>query len=126
MRARRRAAGRRDGPVLEGASGLARAAALPAACAAAPAPVAVPLLWGVVIAVATWPAYRWLRDALGGRPKLAATLVALLLALTLAAPVVALGLSLAGYARALGPALDRLGHPGPPPPPARLARGPAG
>ena len=125
MRARRRAAGRRDGRFFERAIGLALVAALTAACAAATAPVAVPLLWGVVIAVATWPAYRRLRDALGGRPRLAAALVASLLLLTLAAPVVALSLSLAGYARALGPALDRLGHAGPPAPPAWLAGLPA-
>jgi predicted PurR-regulated permease PerM len=125
MRARRRAAGRRDGRFFERAIGLALVAGLTAACAAATAPVAVPLLWGVVIAVATWPAYRRLRDALGGRPRLAATLMASLLLLTLAAPVVALSLSLAGYARALGPALDRLGHAGPPAPPAWLAGLPA-
>src|SRR3954447_6256360 len=125
MRARRRAAGRRDGRFFERATGLALVAALTAACAAATAPVAVPLLWGVVIAVATWPAYRRLRDALGGRAKLAAALVALLLALTLAAPVVALSLSLAGYAQALGPALARLGRAGPPASPAWLAGVPA-
>src|SRR3954454_4429484 len=125
MRARRRAAGRRDGRFFERAIGLALVAGLTAACAAATAPVAVPLLWGVIVAVATWPAYRRLRDALGGRPRLAATLMALLLLLTLAAPVVALSLSLAGYAGALGPALDRLGHAGPPDAPAWLAGVPA-
>ncbi len=125
MRARRRAAGRRDGRFFERAIGLALVASLTAACAAATAPVAVPLLWGVVIAVTTWPPYRRLRDALGGRPKLAATIIALLLTLTLAAPVVALSLSLAGYAQALGPALDRFGHAGPPAPPAWLAGLPA-
>src|SRR5689334_15380027 len=125
MRARRRAAGRRDGRFFERAIGLALVAALTAACATATAPVAVPLLWGVIVAVATWPAYRRLRDALGGRPRLAATLMASLLLLTLAAPVVALSLSLAGYAGALGPALDRLGHAGPPAPPAWLAGLPA-
>src|SRR4051794_38947773 len=125
MRARRRAAGRRDGRFLERALGGALVGGRPGACPAVTAPVAVPLLWGVVIAVATWPAYRRLRDALGGRPRLAAALVASLLLLTLAAPVVALSLSLAGYARALGPALDRLGHAGPPAPPAWLAGLPA-
>jgi predicted PurR-regulated permease PerM len=125
MRARRRTSGRRDGRFFERAIGLALVASLTAACAAATAPVAVPLLWGVIIAVATWPPYRRLRDALGGRAKLAAALVALLLALTLAAPVVALSLSLAGYAQALGPALERLGHAGPPAPPAWLAGVPA-
>src|SRR3954447_13253900 len=125
MRARRRAAGRRDGRFFERAIGLALVAALTAACAAATAPVAVPLLWGVVIAVATWPAYRRLRDAFGGRPKLAATLVALLLALTPAAPVVAPSLSLPGYAQALGPVLDRLGQAGPPAPPAWVGGLPA-
>jgi predicted PurR-regulated permease PerM len=75
----------------------------------------------LIIAVSTWPVYRRVRDGLGGRPKLAATLVALLLALTLAAPVVALSLSLAGYAQAIGPLVERLGQAGPPPPPEWLA-----
>src|SRR5919199_2252241 len=97
MRARRRGAGRQDGGFFERAIGLALVASLTAACAAATAPVAVPLLWGVVIAVATWPVYRRLRDALGGRPRLAATLMASLLLAILAAPVLALSLSLAGY-----------------------------
>src|SRR4051794_41401177 len=43
MRARRRAAGRRDGRFFERAIGLALVAGLTAACAAATAPVAVPL-----------------------------------------------------------------------------------
>jgi len=85
-----------------------------------------------VIRVAFFAALRFhtpilapVRDALGGRPRLAATLMASLLLLTLAAPVVALSLSLAGYAQALGPALDRLGRAGPPAPPAWLAGLPA-
>src|SRR3954454_15200233 len=121
MRARRRAAGRRDGRFFERAIGLALVASLTAACAAATAPIAVPLLWGLIIAVSTWPLYSRIRDGLGGRPKLAASLMALLLTLTLAAPVVALSFSLAGYAQALGPLVERLGQAGPLPPPEWLA-----
>src|SRR5918912_4291108 len=116
MRARRRTSGRRDGQFFGRAIALALVASLTAACAAAAAPIAVPLLWGLIIAVSTWPVYRRVRDGLGGRPKLAATVVALLLTLTLAAPVVALSLSLAGYAQAIGPLVERLGQAGPPPP----------
>ncbi|GMQ90106.1 MAG: hypothetical protein BMS9Abin10_0455 [Gammaproteobacteria bacterium] len=41
-------------------------------------PFIIPVLWGIIIAVAVYPAYRWLQSALGERRKLAAALFALL------------------------------------------------
>lgn len=43
--------------------------------------------WGIVIAIALYPAYRWLRSILGGRGKLAAVLFTLLFLAILAIPV---------------------------------------
>jgi len=37
-------------------------------------PFLVPIVWGVIVAVATYPAYRWLESRLGGRRVLAAVL----------------------------------------------------
>ncbi|MCJ7684180.1 MAG: AI-2E family transporter [Desulfobacteraceae bacterium] len=42
--------------------------------------------WGIIIAIAIFPVYRWLRSALGGRNKLAAMLVTLLLLIILIVP----------------------------------------
>lgn len=42
--------------------------------------------WGIIIAIAIFPAYRWLGSALGGRNKLAAILVTLLLLIILIVP----------------------------------------
>lgn len=48
------------------------------------APLFSLMLWAVILAVAVYPAYRWLADRLGGRETLAAALVTLLgLAITL-------------------------------------------
>jgi predicted PurR-regulated permease PerM len=46
-------------------------------------PFLAPLLWGVILAIATWPAFVWCRRHLGGRDTLAAALMTLLLALVL-------------------------------------------
>src|SRR5271163_5027183 len=43
--------------------------------------------WGIVIAIAVYPAYRWLRNILGGRGKLAAVLFAVLFLVVLLVPV---------------------------------------
>lgn len=42
--------------------------------------------WGIIIAIAIFPGYRWLGSALGGRNKLAAILVTLLLLIILIVP----------------------------------------
>jgi len=46
--------------------------------------------WGIVIAIAVYPAYRWLRSILSGRGKLAAVLFTLLFLAILIVPVVLL------------------------------------
>ncbi len=54
-------------------------------------PFLVPVLWGVIIAVAVYPGYRWLRSSLGERHRLAATLLALVGLALLIVPVFMLG-----------------------------------
>lgn len=53
-------------------------------------PFLLPVLWGIIIAVAIFPLYRMLADLLGGRRKLAATLVTLLFLLLLMIPTIML------------------------------------
>ena len=48
------------------------------------------ILWGIIIAVAVFPLYRRLRSSLGERPKLAATVMTIALAIIMVLPVVLL------------------------------------
>ena len=68
-------------------------------------PFLAPLLWGVILAIATWPAFAWCRRHLGGRNALAATLMTLLLALVLLGPLALIGMAMTENVAALG---DRL------------------
>jgi predicted PurR-regulated permease PerM len=53
-------------------------------------PFIIPILWGIIIAVASYPLYGWMRNKLGGRGKLAATLFTLLALALLITPTVML------------------------------------
>ena len=68
-------------------------------------PFLAPLLWGVILAIATWPAFAWCRQRLGGRNTLAAALMTLLLALVLLGPLAVIGMAMTENIAALG---DRL------------------
>jgi predicted PurR-regulated permease PerM len=57
-------------------------------------PFLAPLLWGVILSIATWPIYIWFRRRLGGRRTLAAALVTLLVAVVLLGPVALAGTAL--------------------------------
>ncbi|HSO08178.1 MAG TPA: AI-2E family transporter [Pelomicrobium sp.] len=57
-------------------------------------PFLVPILWGVIIAVAVYPGYRRVETWLSGRRGLAAALVTLLMLVALAVPSVLLGESM--------------------------------
>jgi predicted PurR-regulated permease PerM len=57
------------------------------ACLQIVRPFVGPMLWGVIITVATWYPYRWLSDHLGGRRQLAAAIVSLVLLLVLVVPI---------------------------------------
>ena len=68
-------------------------------------PFLAPLLWGVILAIATWPAFAWCRQRLGGRNTLAATLMTVLLALVLLGPLAVIGAAMTENVAVLG---DRL------------------
>jgi len=49
------------------------------------------VLWGLIISIAIFPAYKWLKKKLGDRKKISAVLITLLLLLALVVPVILLG-----------------------------------
>ncbi len=73
---------------------------LAAGCIAILAPFTVAILWAIIIALTTWPAYRRVRNLVGGRRTLAATIMILLLVAGLVMPLVVLATSLADDATA--------------------------
>ncbi len=62
-------------------------ALLTAACLKILLPFLPLVAWGIIIAIAVFPAYRWLRSMVGGRGKLAATLFTLLFLAILIVPI---------------------------------------
>jgi predicted PurR-regulated permease PerM len=72
--------------------------------------------WGIVVAIAVYPAYRWLRSILGGRGKLAAVLLTLLFLAILAVPVVLLTETVIEGIQALAAGVKEGSFAVPPPP----------
>ena len=68
--------------------GITILAILAFACLKIMAPFIGPLLWAIIITVSTWPLFVRLRAALGERRKLAATLMAIVLACLFVVPIV--------------------------------------
>ena len=64
------------------------------------------IVWGIIIAVAIHPIYSRLRSALGGRDRLAATLITLLTLILLLVPTIMLSDSLIGTAREVATQLE--------------------
>ena len=73
-------------------------------------------VWGIIIAIAIFPGYRWLGSALGGRNKLAAVLVTLFLLIILIVPSLMFVGSLVETAQNLSAGLSKgsLNIPAPP------------
>jgi predicted PurR-regulated permease PerM len=82
-------------------------------------PFLVPIVWGVIIAVATYPAYRRLEAHVGGRRILAAVLFTILMIAVVVAPSAVLGESMASGARDAAAAFQA-GTLEIPPPPERV------
>jgi len=80
-------------------------------------PFFIPIVWGMIIAVASAPLYRSLESRLGGRAGLAATLTALLLLAVLIVPAVMLSGTLVDSAKELARQLSAGTLKIPPPPP---------
>ncbi|MGB5340210.1 MAG: AI-2E family transporter, partial [Gammaproteobacteria bacterium] len=86
-------------------------------------PFLIPVLWGIIIAVAVYPAYQWLESALKGRPRLAALCVSLILLVILLVPTVMLADTLVDTVRILAKKLQA-GTLEVPPPPASVVTWP--
>ena len=102
---------------------LGALALLVGACFWILAPFLMAVAWGAIIAVAVHPVFRWLVERLGGRGRLAATLVTLGLLAALIIPTVFLAGSLWGGAQALADEAHA-GDLEVPPPPAGVASWP--
>ena len=79
-------------------------------------PFIIPVVWGIIIATATYPAYRWLEDALGGRRGIAATLFTLFMMVILITPTVKLAATLVNGTSLLSGYLGSESLSIPPPP----------
>ena len=79
-------------------------------------PFIVPIIWGVIIAIATYPGYLYLYGVLGKRRGLAATLFTLFLLLVVIAPTVLLSGTMVESVKAVATDLNE-GTLGVPPPP---------
>lgn len=79
------------------------------------------LLWGIVLSVASWPAYAWLARRLGGRRTLGAVVMVLIMVLIFVVPVTLIVASLADQVSAAASMLYDLTAYGLPPPPSWLA-----
>jgi predicted PurR-regulated permease PerM len=65
-------------------------------------PFLAPLLWGVILAIATWPVFTWCRRHLGGGNTLAAGLMTALLAMVLLGPLAVVGVAMTDNVATLG------------------------
>ena len=79
-------------------------------------PFIIPILWGMIIAIASYPVYRWMRLKLGGRGKLAAIAFTLLALALLITPTVMLMGTVADTTQALSQDLQDGSLTIPPPP----------
>lgn len=64
-------------------------------------PFLAALLWAVILACSTWPAFRWTERRCGGRSSLAALLMTLVVAAALLGPIVMVGSTVAGTIQTL-------------------------
>lgn len=80
-------------------------------------PFLAALLWATILSIATWPAFRRLERALGGRTTLAAAIMTVVLAIGLLVPITLLGRSLADNFARLSTNILSVFENGPPPPP---------
>lgn len=86
-------------------------------------PFLIPVLWGIIIAVAVYPLYLKFERLLGGRKKLALTLFTLIALSILIVPTIKLAISMAETAQGLAQSMDD-GTLEIPPPPKEIAEWP--
>lgn len=92
-----------------------------AACIWVMLPFVSALLWGAILAFASWPLMKWLNAALGGRPNLAAALLTGMWVLVVLLPLVWLGFNLADHVRDATAVIRDIQLEGLPPPPEWVA-----
>ena len=80
-------------------------------------PFVTAIIWAAILCATIWPLHLRLRDWLKGRSGLAATLMVLLMAVTVLAPFVIVGITIADNAERLGEYTQELIKAGPPSPP---------
>jgi predicted PurR-regulated permease PerM len=83
-------------------------------------PFLAALLWGLILAIATWPVFAWCRRRVGGHNTVAAALMTLLLALVLLGPVALVGTTMSDSVGVLSGKVRAFMQAGLPPPPAFL------
>ncbi|AGA90776.1 putative permease [Thioflavicoccus mobilis 8321] len=103
--------------MMEAAVRIGLIAVLAAWCFDIVRPLWVPIVWGLIIAVAAYPGYRQLRDLLGGRRVAAAVIFTLLALVLLIIPAILLSGTLVEGVRNLAAALGAGTIRVPPPPP---------
>ena len=79
-------------------------------------PFIIPIVWGLIIAVAAYPGYQWVEARLGGRSRLAATLFTLFMLLIVIAPTLMLSGTLVETVKLLAEDLTHHGTLTIPPP----------
>lgn len=77
-------------------------------------PFLIPVVWAIILAIATWPIFRRLRELLGGRNGLAAMVMTSLLVLAVVGPVVIFYVALAEEVKAVFTSLQAWLIEGPP------------
>src|SRR5215831_1116801 len=91
-------------------------------CAVVLRPFVSALLWGIVLSVSCWPAYRRLLTFTGNRRTLASLMMSLGMILVVLLPFAIVGLTLADNVTALTTAVRRWIKAGPPAPPEWLGK----
>nr|MBS0021567.1 AI-2E family transporter [Gammaproteobacteria bacterium] len=109
---------------IETALGIAVLSLLAVGCFVVLRPFLAAILWAVILAIATWPVFRWLERRLKGRRILAAALTTVLLAVVLLVPLLIVVTSLAENVTSLVTQLREVFKEGPPTPPPWLRRVP--
>lgn len=106
---------------IERAAGLVVFSLLAVGCFVVLRPFMSALLWAMVLTFSTWPIYTWLVRRLGGRNRLAALLMTLLVAAVLVVPLAILGATLAEHVAGVASIVRVLLDEGLPAPPGWLA-----
>ena len=84
-------------------------------------PFLTAIIWAAILCATIWPLFLRLRDWLSGRAGLAALLIVLLMAVTVLAPFVIVGVTIADNAERVSDAVQGFLRTGPPEPPAWVA-----